>query len=103
MLWSLARTRSWFWAKIVLGKLKNRRDAGRIISLLSGTKHSVFTAVALICVASSFCVSAVSKTFVTFRITPEQERDDYLGRSTDWCDKAGAYAIQREPCRLLIE
>lgn len=80
--------------KNVLGKPKNRRDAGRMISLLSGTTHSVFTAVALICVASSFCVSAVSKTFVTFRIIPEQERDDYLGRSTDWCDKAGAYAIQ---------
>jgi septum formation protein len=79
--------------KKILGKPRNRSDARGMISLLSGKRHVVLTAVALVCEECGFSAGAVAKTEVVFRTVPRRELDDYCA-GNDWQDKAGAYAIQ---------
>ena len=75
----------------VLGKPKDRKDAVRMLRLLSGQTHTVYTAVTLMDKngTESFC----SGTKVTFYDLTEQEIADYVA-SGEPMDKAGAYAIQ---------
>lgn len=76
-----------------LGKPENPDDAFRILSLLSGKKHQVLTAVCLIDSESSREVSQVETTEVFFKkLTPEQIRT-YI-QTGEPMDKAGAYGIQ---------
>lgn len=76
----------------ILGKPRDRADAERMLKLLSGRTHSVFSGVA-VCYGNEVCVSDVSETRVSFAGIG----DDALSRYLDTCeyaDKAGAYAIQ---------
>ncbi len=77
----------------VLGKARDREDAGRMLRLLSGQRHEVCTAVALECLDRDAHYSAVSRTEVFFRDVTDEEIDDYLSHD-EYADKAGAYAIQ---------
>jgi septum formation protein len=77
----------------VLGKPADRGDAARMLRLLSGRRHTVVTAVALLCVEANFCESAAARTEVFFRELEEAEIDYYLS-SPEYEDKAGAYAVQ---------
>ena len=75
----------------VLGKPRDRRDARRMLRLLSGRTHRVTTAV---CLAGPGVEDARSETTrVTMRKLSEKEIRDYVA-SGEPTDKAGAYAIQ---------
>ena len=75
----------------VLGKPGDRKDARRMLRLLSGRSHQVTTAV---CLAGPGFEDARSETTrVTMRRLSEREIRDYVA-SGEPMDKAGAYAIQ---------
>jgi septum formation protein len=77
----------------VLGKPKDRDDAKKILNMLSGKKHSVFTAVNLVCKNSGFDETILEKTDVWFREIDDFELEEYLD-TANYLDKAGAYGIQ---------
>ena len=75
----------------ILGKPRDRDDAGAMLGRLSGREHSVLTAVVLRC---GDAVRAVTvRTAVTFDRLDAARIDAYLATDEPW-DKAGAYAIQ---------
>jgi septum formation protein len=75
----------------ILGKPSDEHDCARMLRLLSGRTHQVFTAVAL-CGAEG-CESEVSVNDVTFRTLSSEEITAYW-RSGEPADKAGGYAVQ---------
>jgi septum formation protein len=76
---------------IILGKPENLADAQRILGLLSGRRHQVLTAIAL--VQGHDISSEVVVTDVLFRAISSEEIAEYWA-SGEPCDKAGAYGIQ---------
>ncbi len=76
---------------LALGKPRDREDAGRMLTLLSGRAHNVLTGVCLL--ESDQCWVAVEQTKVQFRDLEPQEIETYVSRGEPF-DKAGAYAIQ---------
>jgi septum formation protein len=75
----------------VLGKPRDRDDAARMLSTLSGRSHDVLTGVAL--VRGDRSATASATTTVTFARFPERLVERYVG-SGEPLDKAGAYAVQ---------
>jgi septum formation protein len=76
---------------MVLGKPKDRDDAARMLRLLSGRTHTVFTAVA---VQRGGCIeSGVEAVTVTFRHLSTRDVESYIDTGEPM-DKAGAYGIQ---------
>jgi septum formation protein len=75
----------------ILGKPTDRADAERILHVLSGTRHRVLTAVAI--VFDERFEMAVSESFVTF-MELDNERIEAYVQSGEPFDKAGAYGIQ---------
>ena len=80
----------------MLGKPTNEDDARRMLHMLSGRTHQVYTAVCMnwldangVCHDESF----VDKTDVTFRPLTDEEIDYYITTFRP-LDKAGAYGIQ---------
>lgn len=71
----------------IIGKPTNRNDAQRIIGLLQGNTHQVWTGVCLDGAVFSDVAS------VTFKSMTNMEIDTYLS-SNDWVGAAGAYRIQ---------
>jgi septum formation protein len=74
----------------ILGKPCDENDCVRMLTLLSGRTHQVFTAVAL---RASTCQSRVNVSEVTFRELADEEIRRYW-RSGEPADKAGGYAVQ---------
>jgi len=83
----------------VLGKPKDEDDARRMLRLLGGRSHSVWTGVAVSRPGQATRV-AVEKSIVAFRALSEEDVDRYI-LTGEPLGKAGAYAIQGEG-RLLI-
>jgi septum formation protein len=79
--------------KKVLGKPETKAQAFEMLKRLSGSSHSVFTAVALVCEEAGFARSAIEETIVFFRDIPDPEIAEYID-SREYRDKAGAYGIQ---------
>lgn len=77
----------------VLGKPVDAADAERMLMLLSGRTHTVFTGFAIVHQPSGRIVSGVEATKVTFRTLPSEEVRAYV-RGGSPMDKAGAYGIQ---------
>jgi septum formation protein len=77
----------------ILGKPESRDDAFTMLRKLSGRKHYVRTAVALVCRECGFSQSLVETTEVYFRDITDAEINEYL-TDDEYRDKAGAYAIQ---------
>jgi len=75
----------------ILGKPADRADAMRILGLLSGRTHQVYSAVALCDVDN--CAGALSCTDVSFRKISTTEAVAYWNTGEP-ADKAGAYGIQ---------
>jgi septum formation protein len=75
----------------ILGKPTGRDDAVRMLQLLSGRTHEVFTSIAL--AAGGRTTSCVSRSEVTFRDITRAEASDYWDTGEPG-DKAGGYAIQ---------
>jgi septum formation protein len=78
---------------MILGKPVNGADAIRMLGMLGGRTHTVYTGFALIERPSGRSVSGVEATQVTFRNIPHDEIEEYV-RGGSPMDKAGAYGIQ---------
>lgn len=77
----------------ILGKPKDFDDAKRMLHLLSGKTHQVYTGITIIRNSDRKIVTDYEKTDVTFRKITSQEIENYVN-SGDPMDKAGAYSIQ---------
>jgi septum formation protein len=80
----------------ILGKPENEADAARMLSMLSGNTHEVYTGVTLVFIDKTGRTGEYSfyeKTNVTVYPMMEREIADYIA-SGDPMDKAGAYGIQ---------
>ena len=75
----------------ILGKPRDRADAIRMLTRLSGRDHLVLTAVCVI--NQNGMREGLEKTEVSFRQLIPSEIENYIGRE-NVMDKAGAYAIQ---------
>ncbi len=75
----------------ILGKPKDKEDARRMLSLLSGRTHSVLSGVSII--RNGNCYVDHSETRVTFDGLSAGEIETYVS-SNDPYDKAGGYGIQ---------
>ena len=76
----------------ILGKARDEADARRMLSLLSGRRHRVHSAVTLID-PEGRARHRLSTSIVVFKRLSEEEMAAYLGAG-EWEGKAGAYAIQ---------
>ena len=80
----------------ILGKPKDEKDAERMLKLLSGKKHSVFTGVCFTLARGGKIVaqkSGVAETGVYFNRLTEAFIRDYV-KTDSPMDKAGGYGIQ---------
>ena len=75
----------------ILGKPVDKDDAFSMLSMLSGSTHSVISGIAVLYDGKASVTSEV--TDVTFRNIPEREIYDYISTGEPF-DKAGAYAVQ---------
>ncbi|WP_131783373.1 nucleoside triphosphate pyrophosphatase [Legionella gresilensis] len=77
----------------ILEKPKDHADAYRMLSMLSGQSHEVFTGYALIFLPEKHWQIGCVTTKITFHTLTKQQIEDYI-HSDDPFDKAGAYGIQ---------
>ena len=88
----------------ILGKPADEADAARMLGMLSGSTHSVYTGVTFVFLAEDGRTGEYSfyeKTDVTFYPMSEQEIRWYIATGEPM-DKAGAYGIQGK-CAVFIE
>lgn len=87
----------------ILGKPKDKGDAYRMISLLQGNSHKVYTGVTLILRSGEKTTvhSFFEETKVTMYPMSEAEREWYIDTKEPF-DKAGGYGIQGK-CAIFIE
>ncbi len=83
----------------ILEKARDQNEARQFLSLLSGRRHNVYTAVSLIAPDGGNSHRTV-KTTVTFKRLESAEIDFYI-KSDEWRGKAGAYAIQGLAARFI--
>jgi len=76
----------------ILPKAEDEATARECLTLLSGRRHRVFSAIAVV-TPDGRMREALSETIVRFKRLSEQELEDYLAAG-EWCGKAGGYAIQ---------
>ncbi len=79
----------------ILGKPKDEADAARMLKMLSGKKHYVYTGVCFATVKDGVLqkTSAVDKTAVYFQPLTDEWISAYIATGSPM-DKAGAYGIQ---------
>lgn len=83
----------------VFGKPEDDEHAARMLRLLSGREHSVYTGICI--VAGDRRIVDVARTRVRFAKLSEDEIHDYI-RSGEPRDKAGAYAIQGLASKFVV-
>jgi septum formation protein len=88
--------------KRIFGKPKNKKDALKMLTLLSGRTHNVYTGFALVDRPSNASISAVEVTKVKFRTLSNHEIQEYI-HSGSPMDKAGAYGIQDDYGAVFVE
>lgn len=76
---------------VLLGKPRDEADADRMLRLLSGRTHSVFTGVTVI--KGGTCLTRFEETAVRFRPLTDREIAAYIATGEPM-DKAGAYGYQ---------
>ncbi len=77
----------------LLEKPSDPEDAYRMLSMLSGNSHEVYTGYALLRLSDKHCWVDCVTTRITFRELTKQQIQDYID-SGDPFDKAGGYGIQ---------
>ncbi len=77
----------------ILGKPKDRDDAIRMLKLLSGNTHSVYTGFTIIRTSDNTTITDYEKSDVRFKELSDDEIINYIN-TNDPMDKAGAYSIQ---------
>ncbi len=85
-----------------LGKPENEADAARMLKMLSGNTHEVFTGVTLLDAVSGRRMTRVVRTGVTFRSLSDAEIAAYIATGEPM-DKAGAYGIQGGAGRFVVK
>ncbi len=86
----------------VLGKPADKRDASRMLTMLSGRTHDVYSGLTLIETPSGRSAAAVERTSVTFRVLSEEEISGYVASGSPM-DKAGGYGIQDDRGAVFVE
>lgn len=76
----------------ILPKTETEDQARACLTLLSGRRHQVFTAMTLLAPGGKTS-KALSETVVTFKRLSHGEIESYIA-SNEWSGKAGGYAIQ---------
>ncbi len=84
----------------IIGKPKNAKDACRILRLLSGKRHYVYTGLALRSLVMGEMRTSYAKSKVIFKKLSEKVIEDYVRKNRP-LDKAGAYAIQEDGHKLI--
>jgi len=79
--------------KKIIGKPKNKKDAFRILRMLSNKKHVVYTGYVVANLSNLKIIISYEKTFVSFNKLTDKEIKDYIDSGSPM-DKAGAYGIQ---------
>ncbi|MCG2710795.1 MAG: Maf family protein [Candidatus Omnitrophica bacterium] len=82
----------------IFGKPKNIRDARVILSTLSGTKHFVYTAIAVIYLKEHLRIVDIEKTTIFARKLSSRQINIFCRKNHD---KAGAYAAQEKSDPLI--
>lgn len=77
----------------ILGKPKDKEDAFKILSKLSGNTHKVYTGLVLINTSTQKVLKSSESTEVIFSKLKEEDISKYID-SGEPMDKAGAYGIQ---------
>lgn len=83
----------------ILGKPKNEADARRMLRLLSGSTHRVFTGVTLIYEGVAHTAHCITE--VTIQQMTNQEIEEYIASGEPY-DKAGGYAAQGRAARYIV-
>jgi len=83
----------------ILGKAKDKAEARKFLTLLSGRRHHVYTGVCLITPDGQISTKTVN-TVVKFKNLDQSELDYYLSHD-EWMGKAGGYAIQGIAARYI--
>ncbi len=78
---------------VTLGKPRDREEAGRMIRMLAGRAHTVYTGIAVIDATRELEEFALSTSMVRFCTLSGAELEGYLD-SGEWEGVAGAYRIQ---------
>lgn len=86
----------------VMGKPSSRQEAVRMLRMLSGKAHSVYTGLVILDTKSSKCYKVFEVTEVKFRKILSKEIDYYTGTNSPY-DKAGAYGIQDDFGSTFVE
>jgi septum formation protein len=84
----------------IIGKPEDAKDAERIIRLLSGRKHRVYTCVVVVSPKGETRSKTVLST-VKFKKISEPDLAEYI-KTKDWEGKAGAYSLQKDPAAMVI-
>lgn len=85
-----------------LGKPTNENDAKKMLKLLSGKTHQIFTGVAIINTQNNKTASIVDVANVTLAQLSDREIEDYVETGIPM-DRAGAYGIQDLGGKLVKE
>lgn len=86
----------------MLEKPADEFDAERMLSLLSGRTHTVYTGVSLVPLDDRAAVTFVESTEVTFRHISNYEIRAYIATGSPM-DKAGAYGIQEDHGAVFVK
>ena len=86
----------------ILNKPKDAADAVRMLNLLSGRTHQVFTGFTLLKIPGHQVVKECESTDVTFGRLDADEIEEYVQSRAPF-DKAGAYGIQDDLSALFVE
>jgi len=79
--------------KKIIGKPADKKDAFKILKLLSGKTHIVYTGYSIYNSSNNKTITEYEKTEVTFRDLTNDEIGEYIEGGSPM-DKAGAYGIQ---------
>lgn len=90
-----------YFDKKILGKPTDRLNAKKMLEMLSGNVHEVYTGVCVTDSVGGKSISDYEVTKVKFKSLTEQEIDRYI-ETGEPMDKAGSYGIQGKGC-LLVE
>lgn len=86
----------------ILGKPADADDAARMLRLLSGRAHSVYTGIALVEAGGGRVVRDVRGTEVVMKELGDEQIRAYISTGEPM-DKAGAYAIQGKAVQFITE
>ncbi len=79
--------------KLILEKPGSKKNAEKMLKMLSNKTHRVFTGFTLCCLKKEKFITDISETEVSFKKISTAEIQWYIN-TKEYTDKAGAYAIQ---------